>query len=87
MKVSKNLYELLTGKTSINISTLGFDVNGAIVNTNYGSEAFVLQNSKRTVTLLDIGGNQKYRKTVLKGVGLQPDYVMIVVDSVKGVSA
>lgn len=89
MQVCRHLHELENGCTSsisehmIGITKVGtFDTNIDITDSDS------LQNISTILTLSDLAGHKKYLKITASGLASQfPDYVLLVVDSGKGVEA
>lgn len=94
VKVFNYPHEALNGRTSsIAQEIIGFDSNGEQVlpdrynpNKNkYWPE--VVKKSSKIVNLIDLCGHEKYLKTTLFGlVGLEPDYVILIIGANMGVS-
>lgn len=44
-----------------------------------------MEESQKILTFIDVGGNEKYAKTMIRGIcSYYPDYVMIVIDAERG---
>jgi elongation factor 1-alpha len=83
-KVARYAHEILTGRTSsVVIRLLGFDLNNRPVNwslPNPLDEAQIYLSSKKIVSLVDVGGHERYLRTALRGLLSKfPDYAMLVV--------
>lgn len=88
-RVARFTHEILTGRTSsVAIRLLGFDLNGKPVNwglPNPLDEAQIYLSSKKIVSLVDVGGHERYLRTALRGVMSKfPDYAMLVVSANAG---
>ena len=88
MHVHKHYTEILDGKTtSIYHHILGFNSNGEVTNlSKLGNMSMpqIVQNSSKVVTFIDVGGNERYAKTLIKGLCVHyPDYALIVVDALE----
>jgi elongation factor 1-alpha len=45
----------------------------------------IVEESQKILTFIDVGGNEKYAKTMIRGIcSHYPDYVMIVIDAERG---
>ena len=94
VKVFNYPHEVQNGRTSsIAQEIIGFDSKGEQVlpdrynpNKNkYWPE--VVKKSSKIVNMIDLCGHEKYLKTTLFGlVGLEPDYVMLIIGANMGVS-
>jgi GTPase len=87
--VLKHRDELLRGKTSsLTSHILGFDSNGEVTNMTSHSWGQIVTNSTKVVNFIDLGGDQRYTKSVLSGMSsLHPDYVAIIIDPTKGLDS
>ncbi|MEZ0346633.1 MAG: GTP-binding protein [Infirmifilum sp.] len=88
-KVARYTHEILTGRTSsVAIRLLGFDLTGKPVNwglPNPLDEAQIYLSSKKIISLVDVGGHERYLRTALRGVlSKYPDYAMLVVAANSG---
>jgi len=84
--VHKHFSEILHGKTtSIYHHILGFNSNGEVTNlSKFGSLSWpqIIQESAKVITFIDVGGNERYAKTLIRGLCEHyPDYALIVVDA------
>jgi len=81
---------VLTGVTSSQaISLIGFDAQGAITNHTALNRSWdaVVDASVKIVSFRDVGGQQKYSKTLVRTFMLNmPDYAMLVINPLKGVT-
>ncbi len=89
-EVCRYLHELVSGRTSsTSFHALGFDERGDVVNyalPNPRDEAEVFIRSAKVVTLIDLGGHERYLRTTLKGImGSVPDYAILCVAASDGV--
>ena len=47
-----------------------------------------MEDSSKILTFIDVAGNEKYAKTMIRGIcSHYPDYVMIVVDALRGLTS
>ena len=80
----------MTGVTSSQTySVIGFDASGAITNHTSLSRNWdtVVENSVKIVSFKDVGGHQKYSKSLLRTfVANMPDYTMLVINPIRGIS-
>ena len=64
---------------------LGFNSSGEV--TNHGKFGNVdwpeiMEDSSKVITFIDVGGNERYVKTLVRGLCIHyPDYALIVVDA------
>ena len=64
---------------------LGFNSSGEV--TNHGKFGTVdwpeiMEDSSKVITFIDVGGNERYVKTLVRGLCIHyPDYALIVVDA------
>lgn len=84
--VHKHYTEIIDGKTtSIYPHILGFNSNGEVTNlSKFGSLSWpqIMEDSSKVITFIDVGGNERYAKTLIKGLCVHyPDYALIVVDA------
>lgn len=83
-RVARFAHEIITGRTSsVAVRILGFDMSGKPVNwglPNPLDEAQIYLSSKKIVSLVDVGGHERYLRTALRGLMSKfPDYAMLVV--------
>jgi len=88
-RVARFSHEIITGRTSsVAVRILGFDMHGRPVNWNLPNpldEAQIYLSAKKVVSLVDVGGHERYLRTALRGVmSKYPDYAMLVVASNTG---
>ena len=80
----------MDGRTSsISQQILGFDFQGEIItNRNkFGplSWAQIVEASTKILTFIDVAGNEKYAKTMIRGLcSHYPDYALILIDPTQG---
>lgn len=89
-KIARYLHEIQSRRTSsISAHLLGFDENGEVSNYKMLSplnEADIYLNSSKIVSLIDLGGHERYLRTTLKGIlGRYPDYVILTIGANMGV--
>ena len=90
--VHKHKHEIESGRTSsISHQILGYDNEGKNVNYDYPVPDFgpgdIALTSQMVLRFFDLGGHEKYLKTALFGMtALFPDYAMICVCAVSGIS-
>ncbi len=89
MDVFKHRHEIEDGRTSsASMKLLGYDEKGRITNyTEFGGEwSDLVEASDKVLTLIDLGGHERYLKTTLANLsGRRPDYAAVVVGADKGV--
>jgi GTPase len=97
-KIFIHAHEQGSGRTStISTNIMGFDKDSKPVHQKIAASAApaaknkgwkdVVDNSTSTVTFIDLAGHEKYLKTTIAGLtGRYPDYIIIVVNSLAGVS-
>lgn len=88
--ICKHKSELLLGKTtSVSQHILGFNSKGDITNYSLGfanTYEKILDFSSKIITFIDIGGSEKYAKTLVTGLyNHLPDYAMLVIDAIRGI--
>mmetsp|Transcript_8703 Transcript_8703/g.14118 ORF Transcript_8703/g.14118 Transcript_8703/m.14118 type:complete len:584 (-) Transcript_8703:663-2414(-) len=82
MNVFRHRHEIQMGKTSsASVKLLGYDQKGRI--TNYqdfgGENSNFVEVSDKVITLIDLGGHERYWKTTLANLtGRRPDFAVIV---------
>lgn len=90
LNVLNHKHEVLTGVTSSQaISLIGFDAQGAITNHTALNRSWdaVVDASVKIVSFRDVGGHQKYSKSLVRTFMLNmPDYAMLVINPIKGVT-
>lgn len=85
--VFRHKHEIMDGRTSsISQQILGFDCQGEVItNRNkFGllSWAQIVEASTKILTFIDVAGNEKYAKTMIRGLcSHYPDYALILIDS------
>jgi len=84
--VLKHRHELLRGKTSSTTNhILGFGSKGEVTNVTSHSWGQIMNSSTKIVNFIDLGGDERYTKSVLSGMSsLHPDYVALIIDPTKG---
>jgi GTPase len=40
-----------------------------------------MEKSSKVITFMDVGGSEKYTRTLVQGFGIHPDYALIVIDA------
>ena len=97
-RVFMHKHELSTGRTScISQHIMGYDVQHTpVYNTSTASSSAavktkgwsaVVQGSAHIVTFIDLAGHEKYLKTTIAGLtGCFPDYALIVINSLAGIT-
>lgn len=97
-KVFIHSHEQDSGRTStISTNIMGFDKDSKPVHQKVAASAApaaknkgwqeVVEKSSSTVTFIDLAGHEKYLKTTITGLtGHYPDHIIIVVNSLAGVS-
>ena len=84
-EIHKHYSEISKGKTtSMYQHILGFNSSGEITNlSEFGSVSWpqIMEKSSKVITFIDVGGNEKYSKTLVQGMCVHPDYALIVVDA------
>lgn len=64
---------------------LGFNSNGEITNlSKFGNLSWpqIMEDSHKVITFIDVGGNERYAKTLVRGLCVNfPDYALIVIDA------
>ncbi|CAK9304200.1 unnamed protein product [Gordionus sp. m RMFG-2023] len=83
----RHAHEIETGRTScISIDILGFDNSGNLINyVGPRTVEEIYETSTKLITFLDLAGFHKYQKTTIFGLtNYSPDYVMLLIDSTKG---
>ena len=64
---------------------LGFNSSGEVTNLSKfgtGSWPQIMEDSSKVIHFIDVGGNEKYSKTLVRGLCIHyPDYALIVVDA------
>lgn len=88
-RIARFLHEIESGRTSsISEKHLGFSLDSEPVNYSLVSplnEAEIYLKSIKVISLVDLGGHERYLRTTLKGVmSRHPDYAMIVVGANAG---
>ncbi|GAB5361357.1 hypothetical protein AAMO2058_000706400 [Amorphochlora amoebiformis] len=89
MNVFRHRHEIEDGRTSsASVKLLGYDQKGRI--TNYqefgGEEQNLVEVSDKVLTLIDLGGHERYLKTTVANLtGSRPDYACIVISANTGV--
>lgn len=89
-RIARYLHEIRMRRTSsISSHLLGFTEESKVVNYSVSSplsEAEVFLNAAKIISLIDLGGHERYLRTTLKGVmGHVPDYAMLVVGANAGI--
>lgn len=84
--VHKHYSEILDGKTtSMYQHILGFNANGEVTNlSKFGNMSWsqIMENSAKVINFIDVGGNERYAKKMIRGLCVNyPDYALIVVDA------
>jgi GTPase len=82
--VHKHIQEIVHGKTTkIYHHIVGFNSNGEVTNlSRFLTMPEIIQDSAKIITFIDVGGNQRYAKTLMRGLcDHYPDYALIVVDA------
>lgn len=84
--VHRHFTEILDGRTtSVYHHILGFNSDGEVTNySKFGNVpwAQIMEDSAKVITLIDVGGNERYTKSLIKGLCVHyPDYALIVVDA------
>jgi elongation factor 1-alpha len=84
--VHKHYSEILDGKTtSMYQHILGFNSSGEVTNLNkFGNMSWpeIMEDSSKVINFIDVGGDEKYAKTIIRGLCVNyPDYALIVVDA------
>ena len=82
----RHFTEILDGRTtSVYHHILGFNTDGEVTNySKFGNVpwAQIMEDSAKVITLIDVGGNERYTKSLIKGLCVHyPDYALIVVDA------
>ena len=90
LNVCKHRHEAMMGKTSsVSQHVLGFDSNGEVTNHSLGhrnSSEYILDNSSKIITFIDLAGSEKYLKSVVGAICSQlPDYGVLTLDVSVGV--
>ncbi|WIA18385.1 hypothetical protein OEZ85_009847 [Tetradesmus obliquus] len=91
MAVFRHKHEIESGRTSsISQQVLGYDGEGRVLNyvgVSAPTPADITGAAARVLTFIDMGGHEKYLKTVLYGMTCTlPDYVLLCVDALCGVT-
>ena len=64
---------------------LGFNSSGEVINLSkfgYLSWPQIMKDSSKVITFIDVGGNERYAKTLIRGLCVNfPDYALIVIDA------
>ena len=81
----------MDGRTSsISQQILGFDSQGKVTNkSRFGVQSWaqIVEQSSKIITFADVAGNEKYAKTMIRGICCHyPDYALIVVDAKSGLT-
>jgi len=89
--VQTHKHEITSGETStLSHHILGFDSQGSVINNlkNGGSSwEEIVDSSTKILTFMDIGGHEKYTPKIVSGLcSFYPDYTIIVVSAVDGVT-
>ena len=84
--VHKHYAEILDGKTtSMYQHILGFNSSGEVTNlSKFGNMSWpqIMEDSSKVINFIDVGGNERYAKTLVRGLCVNfPDYALIVVDA------
>jgi len=69
---------------------LGFYSNGKVTNRSRFQLSWhqIVESSSKIITFIDVAGNEKYFKTMIKGVSsYYPDYALLVVDAKAGLTS
>lgn len=90
-RVCRHKHEIIDGRTSsISQQILGFDSQGRVTNQSRFGElswAQIVEQSSKIVTFVDVAGNEKYAKTMIRGICCHyPDYALIVVAANAGLT-
>jgi len=91
-KVARFAHEIATGRTSsATVRVLGFDVDSRPVNwglPNPLDEAQIYLSSRKIVSIVDVGGHERYLRTAVRGIlSREPDYAMLVVAANAGLQS
>jgi elongation factor 1-alpha len=91
-RVARFAHEIATGRTSsVTVRVLGFDVDSRPVNwglPNPLDEAQIYLSSRKVVSIVDVGGHERYLRTAVRGIlSREPDYVMLVVAANAGLQS
>lgn len=86
VQVHKHYSEIIDGKTtSMYQHILGFNSKGEVTNqSKFGNVSWpqIMEDSSKVITFIDVGGNERYAKTLVRGLCIHyPDYALIVVDA------
>ena len=86
--VHKHYSEILDGKTtSMYQHILGFNSTGEVTNlSKFGNMSWpqIMEDSSKVINFIDVGGNERYAKTLVRGLCVNyPDYALIVVDAIQ----
>lgn len=87
----KHPHELISGQTSsITQEIMGFDSKGNCINysnLNDLSWGDIIERSHKIISFFDLAGHERYYKTTISGLtGTMPDYCLLVISAVTGVT-
>jgi len=91
LRVLNHKHEVLTGITSSQtISIIGFDANGGVANHIGLNSSWdkVVESSVKIISFRDVGGHQKFSKSLIKNfMANMPDYAILVINPTKKISS